>query len=79
MYMNVPIRNDISFHCICSPIDEDLPGPCDAVHPDQEAGPPHAHPAGPDWPKGGRAPWQPFPDPEVGESQVRLCVRRFVL
>lgn len=47
-----------------------LSGPRDVVHPDQETGPPHAHPPRPHGFKGWRAPRQPVPDTKIGESPV---------
>lgn len=54
--------------------DQNLSGSRDALHSDEEAGSPHAHPAGPDGVKGRRASRKPIADAEIGESEVSLTL-----
>lgn len=57
---------------LASSVDKDLHRPRDAVHPDQEAGPPHAHPLGSHGTAGGRAPRQLVTDTAAGVPPVNL-------
>lgn len=58
-----------------SSVDKDLHRPRDAIHSDQEAGPPHAHPPGTHGTAGGRAPWQPVTDAAAGVPPVKFVGR----
>lgn len=53
-----------------SSLDQDVSGSRDALHSDEEAGSPHAHPARIDGIKGRRASRKPVADAEIGESEV---------
>lgn len=53
-----------------SSTDTNLPRPCDAFHPDQEASSPHAHPARADGSAGRGASREPLPGTAAGSAQV---------
>lgn len=57
-----------------SSTDENVHRPRDALHPDQEAGPPHAHSSGAAGAAGGRAPRQLVTDTATGGPPVILRV-----
>lgn len=58
--------------CRFSSPDQNVPGPCDVLHSDQETSSQAAYSVGTDGTQGWRIAWRTEPEPEAGEPEVRV-------